>query len=166
MSTPYIGQLQPVAFNFAPNGWALCQGQTLSISSNAALFALIGTAYGGNGTTNFNLPDLRGRVPKGVGSGAGLAAYAMGEIGGVESVVVLSTQMPAHTHPLPAASGLGTTDVPTGAVPAAGGSYASTANAALSPSSSSGTGLPVPILTPYATINWIICLDGTFPSAG
>jgi microcystin-dependent protein len=164
MSGPFIGQIQPVAFSYAPNGWALCNGQALSIAQYTALFAVIGTAYGGNGTTTFNLPDLRGRVPKGMGTGGGLATYAMGASGGAESVVLSTTQMPAHTHPLPAASGLGTTDVPTGAVPAAGGSFAPTANVALTPTASTGSGVPVPILTPYATINWIICLEGIFPS--
>ncbi|HWZ50833.1 MAG TPA: tail fiber protein [Granulicella sp.] len=95
---PFVGEIRMVGFNFAPNGWALCNGQTLPISSNQALFALLGTTYGGNGTTNFNLPDLQGRVPLHAGAGAGLPVYVQGEKGGAASIVLSQQQMPSHTH--------------------------------------------------------------------
>jgi microcystin-dependent protein len=98
MSEPYIGEIRPFGFNFAPRGWALCAGQILSIASNTALFSLLGTTYGGNGTTTFALPDLRGRIPLGMGQGSGLTDYVEGEATGTETVTLLSTEMAAHTH--------------------------------------------------------------------
>jgi microcystin-dependent protein len=98
MSDQYLGEIRMVGFNFAPNGWALCNGQTLSISANNALFALLGTTYGGNGTTNFNLPDLQGRVPLHAGAGAGLPVYVQGEKAGLPSVILTQQQLPSHTH--------------------------------------------------------------------
>ena len=95
---PFIGEIRMVGFNFAPVGWFLCNGQLLPISSYQALFALIGTTFGGNGTSNFQLPDLQGRVPLGVGQGAGLPNYVWGESGGAASVALTQQQMPAHTH--------------------------------------------------------------------
>jgi microcystin-dependent protein len=98
MGDQYLGEIRMVGFNFAPVGWALCNGQTLAISQNNALFALLGTTYGGNGTTNFNLPDLQGRVPLNVGNGAGLPSYVWGQRGGAESITLNQQQMPQHTH--------------------------------------------------------------------
>jgi len=98
MSDQYLGEIRMVGFNFAPQGWALCNGQTLSISANNALFALLGTTYGGNGTTNFNLPDLQGRMPLHAGAGAGLPVYVQGEKAGSESITLTQQQMPIHTH--------------------------------------------------------------------
>jgi microcystin-dependent protein len=98
MSDQYLGEIRMVGFNFAPIGWALCNGQTLSISANNALFALLGTTYGGNGTTNFNLPDLQGRLPLHAGAGAGLPVYVQGQKAGAESIVLTQQQMPLHTH--------------------------------------------------------------------
>src|SRR3954462_9806783 len=89
-----------VAFEFAPRGWAQCNGQVLSISQNTALFSILGTTYGGNGQTTFALPDLRGRVPVHAGQGPGLSPRTLGEMAGTETVTLLSTQMPAHTHAL------------------------------------------------------------------
>jgi microcystin-dependent protein len=97
-SDPFIGQIQMVGFNFAPRGWAFCDGQLLAISQNQALFALIGTTYGGDGRTSFGLPDLRGRVAVHPGRGPGLSNYNWGQISGVESVTLTPSQMPAHTH--------------------------------------------------------------------
>jgi microcystin-dependent protein len=94
----FIGTILPVAFNFAPNGWFMCQGQLLPISQYQALYALLGTAYGGNGTSTFGLPSLQSRVPIGFGQGAGLSNYPLGQVGGVEGVTLLSTQMPMHNH--------------------------------------------------------------------
>jgi microcystin-dependent protein len=98
MSDQYLGEIRMVGFNYAPQGWALCNGQTLSIAANNALFALLGTTYGGNGTTNFNLPDLQGRFPLHAGAGAGLPVYVQGENGGNESILLTQQQMPLHTH--------------------------------------------------------------------
>jgi microcystin-dependent protein len=98
MSDQYLGEIRMVGFNFAPQGWALCNGQTLSISANNALFALLGTMYGGNGTTNFNLPDLQGRVPLHAGAGAGLPVYVQGQKAGLESITLTQAQLPTHTH--------------------------------------------------------------------
>jgi microcystin-dependent protein len=98
MSDQYLGEIRMVGFNYAPQGWALCNGQTLSISANNALFALLGTTYGGNGTTNFNLPDLQGRMPLHAGAGAGLPVYVQGAKAGNESIILSQQQMPLHTH--------------------------------------------------------------------
>lgn len=106
MSDPFIGEIRAVGFNFAPVGWALCAGQLLPISQNAALFALLGTTYGGNGTSNFQLPNLQGRVIVGMGQATSGQYYDMGEISGSESVTLSSSQLPMHTH---AATFTGTT---------------------------------------------------------
>ena len=98
MSEPFIGQIMPVGFNFAPRGWELCEGQTLSISANQALFSLLGTVFGGDGRTTFALPDLRGRSMVGVGSGPGLSTIKQGEKSGAESVTLTVSNMPSHNH--------------------------------------------------------------------
>jgi len=98
MSDQYLGEIRMVGFNFAPQGWALCNGQTLSISANNALFALLGVTYGGNGTTNFNLPDLQGRMPLHAGNGANLPVYTQGDKGGLQSILLTQQQLPSHTH--------------------------------------------------------------------
>src|SRR5579863_10646134 len=98
MGDQFLGEIRMVGFNFAPAGWALCNGQTLSISANSALFALLGTIYGGDGKTNFNLPDLQGRMPLHAGSGSGLPTYDIGEKAGLPSVILTTQQMPSHTH--------------------------------------------------------------------
>ena len=98
MDSPFLGQIQPFGFNFAPRGWALCQGQSMSIAQNTALFSLLGTIYGGNGQTTFQLPDLQGRMAIGQGSGRGLTPRQIGEVSGTENVTVLTSNMPAHTH--------------------------------------------------------------------
>src|ERR1700723_3711762 len=98
MSDPYVGEIRMVGFNFAPQGWAFCNGQLLPISQNAALFALIGTFYGGNGSTTFALPNLQGRVPMGMGTGTGLTTKTIGEFSGAENVQLLISNLPPHTH--------------------------------------------------------------------
>ncbi|KXI30491.1 phage tail protein [Paraglaciecola hydrolytica] len=97
-SEPFLGQIQMVGFGFAPRGWAICDGQLLSIAQNTALFSLLGTTYGGNGQTTFALPDLRGRVAIQPGNGPGLSSYSWGQRGGVEHVTLTANQMPSHTH--------------------------------------------------------------------
>src|SRR4051794_10683767 len=110
MSEPFIGEVIMFAGNFAPRGWALCQGQLLSIAQNTALFSILGTTYGGNGQTTFALPDLRGRVPLGQGQGPGLSSYVLGEVAGNENVTLISTQMPQHNHLLNCNSDSANTD--------------------------------------------------------
>jgi microcystin-dependent protein len=98
MDSPFVGQIQTFGFNFAPRGWALCQGQSLPISQNSALFALLGTTYGGNGTTTFQLPDLQGRVAVGQGQGPGLSSYVTGQKAGTENTQLTIANIPSHTH--------------------------------------------------------------------
>src|SRR5262245_42833413 len=115
----FIGSIILFAGNFAPRGWAFCQGQILSIAQNTALFSILGTTYGGNGQTTFALPDLRGRVPIGTGQGPGLSNIDLGEQSGSENVTLLASNMPPHTHDyIPAASQTGSSDSPVGLVPA------------------------------------------------
>src|SRR3954468_23228168 len=98
MSEPFLGEIRMFGGNFAPRGWAFCNGQILSIAQNTALFSLLGTTYGGNGQTTFGLPDLRGRVAVSAGQGPGLSNYSLGELAGSESVTLTSANMPAHNH--------------------------------------------------------------------
>jgi microcystin-dependent protein len=171
---PFIGQILAVPFNFAPQGWALCNGQILPISQNTALFSLLGTNFGGNGQSTFGLPDLRGRVPIQFGQGPGLSNYDMGETGGSESVVLTLAQMPGHNHGAFGFGRRGGTTSPAGAAWAA----SSTGDTAYAPLS----GAPVAMsamstsLTgnnqghdnrqPYLVLNFIIALVGIFPSRG
>ena len=170
-----VAEIRLFAGNFAPRNWALCQGQLMSIAQNTALFALIGTFYGGNGQTTFALPDLRGRVPVGVGQGPGLSLKDQGQIGGVESVTLLTSQMPAHNHNVNVNAGAGTSGVPTnnyiaGAVDATANAIPSFAAAptanTLNPNSLSPVGQSQPHenMPPFLVLNYIICLFGIFPS--
>lgn len=177
----FIGTIQPFGFNFAPRGWQTCSGQSIPISQNSALFSLIGTTYGGNGTTNFNLPDLRGRVAVGQGQGPGLSNYVIGEATGTEEVTLTTQQLPAHNHML-----LASTIAATDTTPASGDllgapngedgnlapvtvkmySPAGAGVVSLSPTSIGQTGnsLPISILQPLLTINYSIAMVGIFPS--
>lgn len=171
---PFIGQLMLVGFNFAPRGWALCNGQLLSIAQNTALFSLLGTTYGGNGVTTFALPDLRGRAPLHFGQGPGLSNYDQGQVSGTESVTLLSSQMPPHNHAVAANSNTGTATDPSGAVLASFGSamppegpYTTAGpNTTLAASAvgAAGGGQPHENMPPYLVLNWIIALEGVFPS--
>ena len=173
MSEPLIGQIIVFAGNFAPSGWAMCNGQLLSISQNTALFSVLGTTYGGDGQTTFALPDFRGRVSVGAGQGAGLSFYAQGEVGGTESIGLVASQVPGHGHGLQAAATVttatpGSTTV-LGTVETTVPAYvpASTTGAtALSPSSISaaGSGVPHENRQPFLALNYIIALFGIFPS--
>lgn len=170
---PYIGELAIFAGNYAPQGWAFCNGQTLSISEYDALFNLIGTTYGGNGETTFQLPDLRGRVPLHAAGGAGsrLSPYYLGQQAGAESVTLTAAQLPFHTHSLPASNLPGTTASPLGAVPAdngAGSAQYAPAGSSLSGQptqnlGSAGGNQPHNNLQPYLAINYIIALYGIYP---
>jgi microcystin-dependent protein len=167
---PLLGQISMFAGNFAPRGWALCDGQLLAISSNTALFSLLGTTYGGDGRTTFALPDLRGRAPIHEGQGPGLSDKRLGQRGGAEQVILQVSNLPSHTHSLNASTATGTSNVPTGNVHADTSvfdkEYATTANTAMSGTAIGNTGgnIPVSIVQPYLTINYIIALQGTFPS--
>ena len=178
--------------NFAPNGWALCAGQLMSISQNTALFSLLGATYGGDGITTFGLPNLQGRVPVGAGQGSGLSLYNLGDNGGVESVTLGINTMPQHSHSatqnlavsLPAVTTAGTTNQPGPSVAPAAPTDAARnpvniySNAApnqnLGKPSISGTisigltgsGLPHENRQPYLAVNYIIALQGIFPSRG
>src|SRR4249919_3080608 len=121
MGDQFVGEIRIFAGNFAPTGWALCQGQLLPISQNTALFSLLGTYYGGNGQTTFALPNLQDSAPLGAGQGSGLTERVLGETGGTENVTLLQTEMPAHSHGINASTSLGTQTDPSGAVWAAGG---------------------------------------------
>ena len=120
MASPFIGQITLFPYNFAPLGWAFCAGQLLPINQNTALFSLLGVQFGGNGTSNFQLPDLRGRTPIGQGQGPGLSNYVMGGVQGAEAVTLTPATTPAHSHGFPAFAVAATTNAPNGALPAEG----------------------------------------------
>jgi microcystin-dependent protein len=179
ITEPYIGLIAMFGFNFPPRSWALCNGQILSIAQNTALFALLGTTYGGNGQTTFALPDLRGRVPLHFGQGPGLSQYDLGQRAGTEAVTLLASEMPAHAHTLngqvAVASTAGTTPDPTSNIPAAPASSipqysipaaatGTTAPGSVGGSTSvAGASQPHSILQPYLAINFSIALEGIFP---
>jgi microcystin-dependent protein len=162
----FIGIVKIFAGNFAPRGWALCQGQLLSIAQNTALFSILGTTYGGDGRVTFGLPDLRGRVPIGAGQGPNLTNRTLGEQNGEETVLLDQTTIPPHTHLVNASSSGGANKNPSGAVPGNNGSYNPTADAVMSPSmlQPTGGGLPHNNMQPFLVINYIICMEGLFPS--
>jgi microcystin-dependent protein len=176
---PFLGQISLLGCNFAPQGWALCQGQVLSISQNSALFALLGTNFGGDGRSNFQLPDLRGRAPVGFGQGPGLSAYGIGQIGGSETISLSSANYPAHSHTLFAAASAATENTPNGRIEAQGqtGGRGGTLNLALYSGSgppttlataaltaAAGGGQPHNNLQPYLALNFCIALQGIFPA--
>ena len=169
MSEPFLGMIIIVPYNFAPRGWAFCNGQILPIAQNTALFSLLGTTYGGNGQTTFALPDLRGRVPNSSGQGPGLSSYDLGQVGGTESETITINQMPGHNHvvaPL-AFSSDGDATSPAGAFPAKNGAYNSTNDNTVMgafPSQNTGGSQPISLLQPYLTLNFCIALEGIFPS--
>lgn len=167
----FIGMIMPFAGNFAPRGWALCNGQALSIVQNTALYSIIGTVYGGDGQSTFNLPNLNGRAIVGAGQLQGGGNYQLGQSGGAESVTLSTNQLPAHTHTLEATSNQVSTGGPGGNLLARntatnlyappGGPTVPMAGAAIS---SVGANQPVPTTTPYQAVTYIICTQGIFPS--
>ncbi|MGZ8311663.1 MAG: phage tail protein [Allosphingosinicella sp.] len=168
MGQPFIGEIRLFAGNFAPVGWAFCNGQTLAIAENDALFTLIGTTYGGDGQNSFRLPDLQGRVPVHKGTGAGVT-YQLGEQGGVESVTLTTNQIPAHTHSLIVSQDQGSQSDPTNAMVGSNptvqlfrpGAAVQTFDAsAMSPV---GGSQPHDNMQPYIAIHYIIALFGLFP---
>jgi microcystin-dependent protein len=171
MSNPFVAEIRIFAGNFAPTGWALCDGQLMPISQNTALFSLLGTTYGGDGKSTFALPDLQGMAPMHQGQGAGLSDRFLGETAGEPAVTLLTTEMPIHSHqaratgagnqtsPVNAAWGtLGTTRTPPPL-------YATSGNVQMSPLALSlaGGGLPHNNMSPYLCLTFIIALQGVFP---
>ncbi len=164
MSNPYVGEIRMFAGNFAPQGWAFCDGSLLSIAQNTVLFTLIGTIYGGDGTSTFALPNLLGRVPVHVGGG-----LVQGQAGGEEQVTLTASQMPAHTHIPQANSASGMRITPAGNVWAASSNLAYSASApsaVMAPQAVSTVGgsQPHDNMIPFLAVNFIISLFGIFPS--
>lgn len=170
MADPFVAEIRIFPFNFAPRGWAWCDGQLLPLSQNTALFSLLGTTYGGNGQSNFALPDLQGRAPMHPGQGPGLSLHGLGEIGGSETVTLLESEIPAHSHALntsirpsdglnPAARSVGTGN----------NVYAPPANLTLAAPEAlapSGGNQPHNNMQPYLTFYFCIALQGVFPPRG
>ncbi|MDN4163328.1 phage tail protein [Nocardioides abyssi] len=163
-----LGSLTLSALPFAPRGWALCNGQILPIAQNQALFSLLGTTYGGNGTVTFALPDLRGRVPVGAGVDPRSGwTYAHGQVGGAEAVTLGITEMPAHTHGLLGSEARGVTGSPVDAALASGaGWYAAAPAVAMAPAAvaAAGGGQPHSNVQPSLVLSWLIAVQGVFPS--
>lgn len=170
---PFVSQIMMFGGNFAPRGWALCWGQQIAIAQNPALFSLLGTTYGGNGQTTFALPDLRGRVPVGMGTGPGLANITQGEVAGSQNVTLLVSNLPPQNNPLRVSTSAGTLQTPVdGAFLAqsnqrdaqfiAGGQQGTTV--ALGGINPVGNGVPISVMQPYLGVNFIIALEGVYPS--
>ncbi len=184
---PFFGMIQAFGFNFAPRGWATCFGQIMSISQNSALFALLGTTYGGDGQVTFGLPDLRGRVMIGMGQGPGLSYYVQGQMSGTENATLIVQNMPSHTHAatvsgsatLKASSSTGVARVPAGRNNVLSASDGSNIYGATAPDTNLNTGngsaitvtnavtggnQAFSIIQPYLAVNISIALEGIFPS--
>ena len=170
MSDPYIGEIRMFGGNFAPVDWALCQGQLMAISQNAALFALLGTTYGGDGVQTFNLPDLRGRAPMHQGQGPGITAKIMGERAGLENVTLTTNQLPGHSHPMVAstdpADQINGSNGVVAAAPTLSMYIAAPPDSALNSSSvqSVGGNQPHENMQPFLVVTFIIALAGIFPT--
>lgn len=171
MSNPFVAEIRIVGFNFAPTGWAQCDGQLLPISQNTALFSLLGTFYGGDGKSTFALPNLQGSVAIHQGSGAGLSQRFVGEQSGSQTETLIISEMPLHTHTATAnisPATLGTGDTTTGFARSGGGSAykGGPANVALDPTTLaiSGSSLPHNNMMPYLTLNYVIAMQGVFPA--
>lgn len=173
----YIAEIRLFAGNFAPRGWAFCAGQILTISQNTALFALLGTTYGGNGQTTFALPDLRGRVAVGPGAGPGLPSINLGQMSGEPTHTLIITEMPAHNHATQTtarAASASDTTAPTNAFPGASSNrdniYSAATDTTLNPNAVAvtvgiaGGSQPHNNMQPYLGMNYIICMEGIFPS--
>jgi microcystin-dependent protein len=173
MADPFVAEIRIFPFNFAPRGWAWCDGQLLPLSQNTALFSLLGTTYGGNGKSNFALPDLQGRAPMHPGQGPGLSLHDLGETGGSETVSLLESEIPSHAHTLRCSSDDGDLRIPTsnrslaksggGNMYAPAASLVSMAPEALPPA---GGDQPHNNMQPYLTFYFCIALQGVFPPRG
>ncbi len=168
---PFLAMIMIFAGNFPPQGWAFCDGQLLSIAQNTALFSLLGTTYGGDGQTTFALPDLRGRVPIHMGQGPGLSNYLIGETAGTESITLTINNIPQHNHSLNATSEPGSSSDPTGAYLGNTGALDREYNTSgtIVQMNSNVVGLkggsqPFGIVQPFLTLNFVIALQGIYPS--
>jgi len=171
LADPFVAEIRIFGFNFAPTGWAFCNGQLIPLSQNTALFSLLGTTYGGDGKSTFALPDLQGRAPMHPGQGPGLSLHDLGETGGNETVTLLEAEMPAHSHALRANSDLADLQVPGGARSLARSQNASAYQTTASPLTTmaaealppTGGSAPHNNLQPYQTLSFCIALQGVFP---
>jgi microcystin-dependent protein len=177
MADPFVAEIRIFPFNFAPRGWAFCDGQLLPISQNTALFSLLGTTYGGNGQSNFALPNMQGNAPMHPGQGPGLSLHDLGETGGSQFITLLETEMPSHTHALQGNTANATSGSPNGNSYSKGNwsfagdggavaTYTVTApNVQLNPLAVtiSGGSLPHNNMMPFLTLNFCIALQGVFP---
>ena len=174
---PFIGEIRSFGFNYAPAGWAFCQGQLLQIRQYTALFSILGTTYGGNGTTTFGLPNLSGAVPLGAGTLPGGNNYVIGETAGIESVILNIGTLPAHTHVLSGAAPVSNANETANAYPGSSSGRAAmkfannplpAQNTSLGPSALAIAGSPnptaIPFMQPYLVVNYCIALSGVFPS--
>jgi microcystin-dependent protein len=171
VSDQFVAEIRAFPFNFAPKGWAQCNGQLLPISQNTAVFSLLGTNFGGDGKSTFGLPNLQGAMPKDFGQGAVLTIYDLGESGGEQTVTLLTTQIPTHGHNLNVA-GAGNSSTPSASTVLAGGSrgkpsaYASgppTVAMSAAAVATAGSSVPHNNMSPYVTLNFCIALTGIFP---
>jgi microcystin-dependent protein len=171
VADPFVAEIRMFPFNFAPRGWAFCDGQLLPLSQNTALFSLLGTTYGGNGKSNFALPDLQGRAPMHPGQGPGLSLHDLGESAGAETVTLLESEIPSHTHALSAQAVPGDTPTPDAGVharvigatpyqPPAAAPLVAMSDQALA---AVGGDQPHNNMMPYLTLNFCIALQGVFP---
>lgn len=169
MADPFVAEIRIYPFNFAPRGWAFCDGQLLPLSQNTALFSLLGTTYGGNGKSNFALPDLQGRAPMHHGQGPGLSLRDLGESGGSETISLLEAEMPTHKHTSRIVADIGDINTPQDfllARSSGGAVYGNTgSDVSLAPNAlgSAGGSLPHNNMQPYLTLNFCIALQGIFP---
>ena len=174
MADPFVAEIRIFPFNFAPRGWAFCNGQLLPISQNTALFSLLGTTYGGNGQSTFALPDLRGKAPMQPGQGPGLSLHDLGETAGSETMTLLQSEIPAHSHPMMASTqpGEDPSPGPTEALArSVGASLYQTTTTPFVPMSGNavapaGGNLPHNNMMPYLTFYFNIALQGVFPPRG
>jgi microcystin-dependent protein len=176
MAEPTLATIKMFGGNFAPRSWALCNGQILAIAQNQALFSLLGTTYGGDGRTTFALPDLRGRTPIHEGTGPGLSPRPLGQRSGTETNTLVSANLPPHNHiatgTVKAKNGAGDESNPGGGFPATAGTdlYADTSNTSMAGDSvavtinNNGNQQPINNMQPYTVVNYIICIQGLFPS--
>ena len=173
MSNPFVAEIRIFPFNFAPKGWAFCDGQLMPISQNTALFSLLGTTYGGDGKSNFALPDMQGNAPMHPGQGPGLSLHDLGETGGTEFVTLLESEIPSHTHALRASLDDGDLNIPAPtrslAKSSQAAAYSTTATlVAMAPQALAPAGgdLSHNNMMPYLTLNFCIALQGVFPPRG
>lgn len=172
MSDPFVAEIRIFAGNFAPTGWATCDGQLMPISQNTALFSLLGTFYGGDGKSTFALPNLAGSAPIGQGQGPGLSLRSLGEVGGETTVTLLDTEMPVHNHSVLASNQIGTDRTPQGEDLARSkgmnlyGPSGTIVPLASQATTSAGSSLPHNNLQPYLAMTFIIAMQGIFPPRG